>query len=674
MARGRARPLPRALRRVDDETGGRPAEDADASGQAARPAAPAPARRAGGGAEPGPAAAAPGSLGRLRRRRRRRPPAPSGRATTSIRTWPSRPRSSTFRPARTRSPSSRPRGSAGRTTSPWPRTRACSSGSRSRPFPTGRRRATTASSSIGVASGKDQGGAVAALLDAAALHARPRPDPAGHGDERHRPGARGRRRARRPGAVRVGVRPLRSRSVAAPPGKGPFPPGKPVGLMRSSPAGAVALALGLPAGTAVDRALGADDPEPELSRAANQALWPATWDAWVSDPMRWADDGSPLLSAGDVDFLRTWFTDHVRAEGPLPTLRVGPHPYGLLPVSTFARRHGGAVLDHLENTLLDLLDAWKSPDSVPQLDPDASDVAPDEDAEEQASDVGAIYGATPHIRELRLRPVDDTYRDLNDLYSLRIDIVKLMCAAVPTADGTYADRGGAREPPVVPGVPRAGVGHPRRERRPRPDRRVGPASRTRSTACPGRRPRRRRRWASGRSSTRTSPSGEELVTGDVLGIVYRHDGRVDGRAAVPRAARRAGRARSRAGAARCTRPATARRARRSRSACSSPPDDDEDAVAELSALADRPARRRRRLERRRAVAALRRHDARTRCCASCSRSPPPASRREPRRPPSATGSRASATSWTTTARPRSRCSSGCSAARSASRSTASTRG
>ncbi len=129
----------------------------------------------------------------------------------------------------------------------------------------------------------------------------------------------------------------------------------------------------------------------------------------------------------------------MRADGPLPALRVGRQPYGILPVSTFDRRTGGSVLDQLENTLLDVFARWENKDGVPVLDPDAADVAPDANAAEQASDVGAIYGATPHIHELRLRPVDDTHRELADLYSLRLDLAGLLCALVPKEDGSYAD-------------------------------------------------------------------------------------------------------------------------------------------------------------------------------------------------------------------------------------------
>jgi hypothetical protein len=284
---------------------------------------------------------------------------------------------------------------------------------------------------VGVAAGKEHGGEVGALLDA---HRYTR------GLDLIPPGTATNVTDQAPEAAgELDVQALFESEFPAsePRGKDSLTrgPGKPVGLMRSTPAGAVALALGLPAGTAVDRALGADDPEPELSRAANQALWPATWEAWLSEQMCWADDHTPLLGADTIAFLRGWFTDFVRAEGPLPTLRVGQNPYGLLPVSTFEHRDGGAVLDYLENTLVDLLGAWRDLDSVPCLDPDASDVAPGENAAEQASDVGAIYGAVPHVRELRLRPVVDTYRALNDLYSLRIGVVKFLCATVITDDG-----------------------------------------------------------------------------------------------------------------------------------------------------------------------------------------------------------------------------------------------
>ena len=314
-----------------------------------------------------------------------------------------------------------------------------------------------------------------------------------------------------------------------PPARLPRKPAKPPDLLSAAPAEAVAMAFGLAGDTALHRAAGAEDPEPELARAANQALWPATWDTWFSDQMSWVSDGSPLLGLDDISFLRSWFVDYVRAEGPLPTLRVGRHPYGILPVSTFERRDGNAVLDHLENTLLDIFAAWQNRDSVPLLDPDASDVAPDEEAEEQASDVGAIYGATPHIRDLRLRPVDDTYRELTDLYSLRLDLVGLMCALVPMNDGSYATPEELDTDPwyqaFVDREPNARGAHgvKRQVKALRAllddldeDISGNPDQEAAALAI---------RCFINRFEPR--PDGEAFVTGDVLGIVERHQARVE---------------------------------------------------------------------------------------------------------------------------------------------------
>ena len=220
----------------------------------------------------------------------------------------------------------------------------------------------------------------------------------------------------------------------------PFPrvPGDPADLLAAAPGDAVAQVFGLAGETAAGRAAAALDPAPELARAAAAALWPATWGTWLTDPMSRVADGSPLLEPGDIETVREWFADFVRAEGPLPTLRVGRHPYGLLPAAARERRDGGSLFERLENLLLDLLEAWTNLDAVPVLDPDAADVPPSDAVAEQASDVGAVYGATPHIRELRLRPVSDDHRELTELFSLRLGFAGLLCALVPKDDDSYA--------------------------------------------------------------------------------------------------------------------------------------------------------------------------------------------------------------------------------------------
>ena len=60
------------------------------------------------------------------------------------------------------------------------------------------------------------------------------------------------------------------------------------------------------------------------------ALWPATWGYYLLNLI--GLDGTGLTLEA-IDWARRHFIDHVRAFGPLPTLRVGRQPYALLPVS-----------------------------------------------------------------------------------------------------------------------------------------------------------------------------------------------------------------------------------------------------------------------------------------------------------------------------------------------------
>ena len=75
-----------------------------------------------------------------------------------------------------------------------------------------------------------------------------------------------------------------------------------------------------------------------LATAVARALWPATWGYWLTQFVG-------IGTAGLRDD-RAWARDHaahfVRPGGPLPTLRVGRQPYGLLPVTALTRFQGDA--------------------------------------------------------------------------------------------------------------------------------------------------------------------------------------------------------------------------------------------------------------------------------------------------------------------------------------------
>ncbi|MEY2892887.1 MAG: hypothetical protein RJA98_2795, partial [Pseudomonadota bacterium] len=99
-----------------------------------------------------------------------------------------------------------------------------------------------------------------------------------------------------------------------------------------SAADTVVRALGLDADTALPLLRSANDAaaqDTDHARHMGTALWSATWGHYLHNLIGF--DGSGLTPE-HVSWARQHFIHHVRAFGPLPTLRVGRQPYGLLPV------------------------------------------------------------------------------------------------------------------------------------------------------------------------------------------------------------------------------------------------------------------------------------------------------------------------------------------------------
>lgn len=76
---------------------------------------------------------------------------------------------------------------------------------------------------------------------------------------------------------------------------------------------------------------GADALEQADAAAMNAALWPVTWGYFLEQGL-----GGRLAEAAQGE-ARRHFIDHVRGRGPLPALRVGRQPYGLLPATSLDR-------------------------------------------------------------------------------------------------------------------------------------------------------------------------------------------------------------------------------------------------------------------------------------------------------------------------------------------------
>jgi hypothetical protein len=163
-----------------------------------------------------------------------------------------------------------------------------------------------------------------------------------------------------------------------------------------SGAGQLATALGLGDDTVLRRLPGAVANEDAAMAAMNRALWPVTWGRYIDDLLS-PEEGLSILPPDKHVAIREFFTEHVRGGAPLPTVAVGAHPYGLLPIM---RRDSGdmqssAPLFALEGVLLELRERWReSLPGVQRLDP--VDFRTDEQAAE-------VLGQLPHPKRFVIR-------------------------------------------------------------------------------------------------------------------------------------------------------------------------------------------------------------------------------------------------------------------------------
>lgn len=70
------------------------------------------------------------------------------------------------------------------------------------------------------------------------------------------------------------------------------------------------------------------------ARQMNTALWQATWGYFLLQMLGVGETSDSPLSDADIAWVRSHFVDFVRANGPLPAMRIGRQPYGVLPVTS----------------------------------------------------------------------------------------------------------------------------------------------------------------------------------------------------------------------------------------------------------------------------------------------------------------------------------------------------
>ena len=136
--------------------------------------------------------------------------------------------------------------------------------------------------------------------------------------------------------------------------------------------------------------------EQGLAKAMSVALWGATWETFLEKINRVTKAGA-TLSDPEREQVRVFARDAVRGRGPLPAIRVGSQPYGLLPTSLLAG--WDAAGDGFTAGLLALLQRmrgkWRSYlDNVPRLGSGALD-----------DTMRELLGSAPVSLALRVRDV-----------------------------------------------------------------------------------------------------------------------------------------------------------------------------------------------------------------------------------------------------------------------------
>ena len=103
-------------------------------------------------------------------------------------------------------------------------------------------------------------------------------------------------------------------------------------------------------------------PAPLVQQQDQQAMtalaWPATWGSFLT--------GLAGMGAARAERLREWAVAWLRPGGPLPALRIGPRPYGILPVvdlSSWADPSDAAATD-VHTVVTGLIGSWLAADPV----------------------------------------------------------------------------------------------------------------------------------------------------------------------------------------------------------------------------------------------------------------------------------------------------------------------
>ncbi|MEV7037789.1 hypothetical protein [Amycolatopsis sp. NPDC051061] len=149
----------------------------------------------------------------------------------------------------------------------------------------------------------------------------------------------------------------------------------------------------------------ADGTDQRDARAANTALWPATWGYFLQTAL------NPLLGPAAVAATRDFFLKYVSGRGPLPAVKIGRQPYGIVATTVFSKLAYPDTATHRRalNKVLTAagVDWTAAVDRVPRLDPDAPD------PHQRLLDLLALHPTSAEYHQRYAQSVEDLFNREN---------------------------------------------------------------------------------------------------------------------------------------------------------------------------------------------------------------------------------------------------------------------
>lgn len=133
------------------------------------------------------------------------------------------------------------------------------------------------------------------------------------------------------------------------------------------------------------------------------------------------------INANAINNVRAWFINHVTGGAPVPALRVGPQPYGILPVRRMADEPNlSTVAGQIERVVSMLMPVWR--ESVGQLPILEDEPGNPISTEVMAENISKILAAQPHPARIFHREMEEYIKDhtaftIQGTYQFMIDVI-----------------------------------------------------------------------------------------------------------------------------------------------------------------------------------------------------------------------------------------------------------